>query len=419
LEQRSVLGLPLREAIEGFMPWIVAALIFGALNLLAYGNGLAYTLRTFLSIVLGGLTASAMAYLLAERTLRPVFALALVGHVPQRAGSLGVRAKLLLSGMLGCGVFLVTIGLSYVGRPAAQPPTATAIWFLAGSGLAAGFIVLYAAARSLADPLQQLHRAVHRMQLGDLDVHVDVDDAGELGLLQAGFNHMAAGLRERARVQDLFGRYVGTDVARQALADGVVALGGERREVSVLFVDLIGSTQLAQTRPADQVVEVLNRLFGVIVRAVDDEGGWVNKFQGDGALCVFGAPADQPDHAARALRAARTIRRELLALGATDRGLDAAIGVSAGEVVAGNVGAEDRYEYTVTGDPVNEAARLTEVAKTHLGRVLASEDVVTRSGSERAGWTITDEVKLRGRSVTTLIYQPTAYDRSTAPVANN
>ncbi|HEV3226739.1 MAG TPA: HAMP domain-containing protein, partial [Acidimicrobiales bacterium] len=186
LEQRSVLGLPLREAIEGFMPWIVAALIFGALNLLAYGNGLAYTLRTFLSIVLGGLTASAMAYLLAERTLRPVFALALVGHVPQRAGSLGVRAKLLLSGMLGCGVFLVTIGLSYVGRPAAQPPTATAIWFLAGSGLAAGFIVLYAAARSLADPLQQLHRAVHRMQLGDLDVHVDVDDAGELGLLQAG-----------------------------------------------------------------------------------------------------------------------------------------------------------------------------------------------------------------------------------------
>jgi adenylate cyclase len=187
----------------------------------------------------------------------------------------------------------------------------------------------------------------------------------------------------------------------------------------VLFVDLIGSTQLAQTRPPDQVVEVLNRLFGVIVRAVDDEGGWVNKFQGDGALCVFGAPGDQPDHAARALRATRTIRRELLALGATDRGLDAAIGVSAGDVVAGNVGAEQRHEYTVTGDPVNEAARLTEVAKTHLGRVLASEDVIARSGSERARWTVTDEVKLRGRSVTTLIYEPNAYDTATAPAATD
>src|SRR4029077_6804534 len=118
---------------------------------------------------------------------------------------------------------------------------------------------------------------------------------------------------------------------------------GERREVSVLFVDLIGSTSLAQTRPPDQVVDMLNRLFAVIVGAVDAEGGWVNKFQGDGALCVFGAPAEQPDHATRALRAARTIRRELLALAATESGLDAAIGVSAGEVVAGNVGAEHRY----------------------------------------------------------------------------
>jgi adenylate cyclase len=186
LEQRAVLGLPLREAIEGLVPWVLAALIFGALNLVAYDNGVAYTLRTFLSIILGGLAASAIAYLLAERTLRPVFALALSGHVPQRAGSLGVRAKLLLSGALGCGVFLVTIGLSYLGRPAAQPPTAAAIWFLVGSGLAAGFIVLYAAARSLADPLQRLRQAVQRVQLGDLDVHVDVDDAGELGLLQAG-----------------------------------------------------------------------------------------------------------------------------------------------------------------------------------------------------------------------------------------
>jgi len=413
-EQRSVLALPWREATEGLLPWLVAAAIWGCLNGLYYGNGVTYTLRTALSICLGGLASCAIAYLLAERTLRPVFALALARGVPDRAGSLGVRAKLLLSWVLGCDVFLLSIGLTYLGRPGDQPPSAAAIWFLVDSGLAAGFIVLYVAARSLADPLQQLRKAVHDVQRGELDVAVNVDDAGELGLLQAGFNHMVAGLRERSRLRDLFGRYVGADVAQQALAAGV-ALGGERREVSVLFVDLIGSTSLAQTHPPDQVVELLNRLFALIVRAVHDEGGWVNKFQGDGALCVFGAPVAQPDHARRALRAARTIRRELLALAATQSGLDAAIGVSAGEVVAGNVGAEDRYEYTVTGDPVNEADRLTEEAKTRLGRVLASEEAVARAGNEGQSWVVVDEVRLRGRSVSTLVFEPSAFDTASAP----
>ncbi|MCU1462364.1 MAG: Adenylate cyclase, family protein 3 [Acidimicrobiales bacterium] len=408
-EQRGVLSLPLREALEGLLPWIAAAVIWGLLDGVYEHSGLAFTLRTSLSIGLGGLAASAIAYLLAERVLRPVFALALAGDVPERAGSLGVRAKLLLSWALGCDVFLVSIGLTFLGRPANRPPSAAAIWFLVASGLVAGFIVLYVAANSLADPLRQLRHAVDRVQRGDLDVDVSVDDAGELGLLQAGFNHMVVGLRERGRLQDLFGRHVGTEVAQQALAAGV-ALGGERREVSVLFVDLIGSTTLAQTRAPDQVVAMLNRLFGVIVRAVDAEGGWVNKFQGDGALCVFGAPADQPDHARRALRAARTIRRELLALAATQTGLDAAIGVSAGEVVAGNIGAEDRYEYTVTGDPVNEAARLTEEAKTHLGRVLASEEAVARSAGEAQSWVVVDEVTLRGRALATLVFEPNGYE---------
>jgi adenylate cyclase len=88
------------------------------------------------------------------------------------------------------------------------------------------------------------------------------------------------------------------------------------------------------------------------------EGGWVNKFEGDGALCIFGAPVTLDDCALRALRAARVLRQELLVLAASNPELDAAIGVSAGTVVAGNVGDEQRYEYTVIGTPVNEAARL-------------------------------------------------------------
>jgi adenylate cyclase len=168
----------------------------------------------------------------------------------------------------------------------------------------------------------------------------------------------------------------------------------------VLFVDLVGSTAIAQNRPPNEVVALLNDFFGTVVRTVAAEGGWVNKFEGDGALCVFGAPADQPDHATRALRAARTLGT---ALGA---GLPAGIGVSSGPVVAGNVGAEQRYEYTVIGDPVNEAARLTETAKQHPGRVLASESAVGAAGDEAAHWRKIGTYELRGRSTPTVAYAP-------------
>ena len=153
---------------------------------------------------------------------------------------------------------------------------------------------------------------------------------------------------------------------------------------------------------------MLNQFFATIVQAVAAEGGWVNKFEGGGALCVFGAPVSLDDHALRALRAARTIRRELLALAAVQPGLDAAIGVSAGTVVAGNVGAEQRYEYTVIGDPVNEAARLTDEAKRRLGRVLASEEAVARAGGEAGCWMVADELRLRGRTEPILVYEPAA-----------
>ena len=132
------------------------------------------------------------------------------------------------------------------------------------------------------------------------------------------------------------------------------------------------------------------------------EGGWVNKFEGDGALCVFGAPDAQPDHAARALRSARSLRATLAQLDDVDVG----IGVSAGIVVAGNVGAEQRYEYTVIGDPVNEAARLTDEAKRHASRVLASESAVRSAGDEASHWSCAGSVLLRGRSAPTTVYAP-------------
>jgi adenylate cyclase len=234
-------------------------------------------------------------------------------------------------------------------------------------------------------------------------VEVEVYDGSELGLLQAGLNRMVEGLRERERLRDLFGRQVGEDVARQALERGIT-LGGEEREVAVLFVDLVGSTKLAHDRPPTEVVDLLNDFFRVVVDAVDREGGTVNKFVGDAALCVFGAPLDHDDAAGAALRAARTLRRRLTV---ELPGCEAGIGVSAGTAVAGNIGTAQRYEYTVIGDPVNEASRLTELAKGTPARVLASEEAVRRAaGDEEQAWELGDTEMLRGRSTPTRLAAP-------------
>lgn len=121
---------------------------------------------------------------------------------------------------------------------------------------------------------------------------------------------------------------------------------------------------------------------------------------------MFGAPAAHPDHAPRALCAARVLRERLSELAAVYPGIDAGIGLSSGTVVAGNVGTESRYEYTVIGGPVNEAARLTELSKGRPARLVASANTVQRAGLEASNWLPLGTVALRGQSAPTAIYEP-------------
>ena len=339
------------------------------------------------AILLGGETTCAIGYLLAERITRPVTALALAGGAPppDRCGAPGVAGRLTMAWSLGTGVPLLGISVIAVaslfddGSDAGL--VAVAIVFLAAIGMSVGMLAISMAARSVAEPVAAVRRAIAQIEEGQLDVVVPVDDGSEVGLLEAGFNRMTAGLRERERLRDLFGRHVGRDVASAALEnDGEIELGGEVREIAVLFVDMIGSTRLALQRSPADVVTLLNVFFCIVVEVVEEHGGWVNKFEGDAALCVFGAPTPRADPAADALRAARRLRERIVR---ELSGADASIGVSAGPAVAGNVGASERFEYTVIGDPVNEAARLCELAKQRPGRLLASDAVLERAGTTR------------------------------------
>jgi adenylate cyclase len=258
--------------------------------------------------------------------------------------------------------------------------------------------------RSIAGPAAALRQAIRTIAEGDTNVAVPMTDAGEIGRLQATVNEMASGLRASERLQDLFGRQVGADVAGQALARGV-ELGGESRQVAVLFVDLNGSTAFASGHTPAEVVDLLNTFFRVVVDVVDTHGGVINKFAGDGALCVFGAPLPHADASTAALRAARALRRRVADL--DDDEIGVGIGVSAGVVVAGNVGAESRFEYTVIGDPVNEASRLTDLAKQRDENLLAAARVLDSADPvEVRQWCTGEAVSLAGRPWPTRLAMP-------------
>jgi adenylate cyclase len=280
---------------------------------------------------------------------------------------------------------------------------AVAVLVISMAALIFGFVLMWILSWLTATPVRAVRTALRRVEQGDLRGDLVVFDGTELGELQRGFNSMVDGLRERERVRDLFGRHVGREVAAAAERDKP-ELGGEERHVAVVFVDIVGSTHLVTSRPAAEVVQLLNRFFAVIVEEVDRHRGLVNKFEGDAALAVFGAPnhLDRPED--QALGAARAIACRL---DSEVPDCPAGIGVTAGKAVAGNVGAQERFEYTVIGEPVNEAARLCELAKSEPGRLLASSDTVNAaSESERAHWTLGETVTLRGHDQPTQLAAP-------------
>jgi adenylate cyclase len=403
-ERRTVLRAPRRLVTLHLVIWSLATVIFGALNA-AFSLELAQ--RAALTIALGGLTTCAFVYLLAERQLRPVAARAAAAGGGEGRLAPGVKSRAFLAWALGTavplvGLILVALSTLIEGDFSADE-LAVVVLSLGGLGLLIGLYLSMLSARAVADPVVSLRKAVERVTAGELEVEVPVYDASEIGQLQAGFNAMVTGLRERERIQDLFGRHVGEDVARAALEQDI-ELGGERRRVAVLFADVIGSTELAADRPPEEVVELLNDFFALVVEVVGEHGGWVNKFEGDAALAIFGAPVGVEDAAGAALAAARGLAARLAR---DEGGIAAAIGVSAGEVIAGNIGDERRFEYTVIGDPVNEAARLTELAKERPGRVLASGVTLELAAAgEGERWRLDGSVTLRGRAAETELAEP-------------
>ena len=403
-ERRVILQTPTHCLRLNGAFWLGAAVLFSAINLPASAD---LSLHVACTITLGGITTCAVAYLMIERYLRPITAIALASGGPRQAAWPGVEGRLVLawaSATLSPLLGLLMLALHGLYDPTvSREEVSRSVLVLGLATIVVGLGVTLLVARSLANPLRALRRALARVESGDFAAEVQVDDASEVGMLQNGFNRMVEGLRDRERVKDLYSRQVGADVAQVSLDEGM-ALGGKVCDVAVLFIDMVGSTSLAASMPPEHVVDRLNRFFKIVVEVVGEHGGWVNKFEGDAALVVFGAPTEQPDPASCALAAGRALHTQL----AEDMpGTEAGIGLSAGPAVAGWVGAEQRFEYTVIGDAVNEAARLCELAKRRPERLLASEAIVDRAARAEASlWKKGEETLLRGRNTPTRLAAP-------------
>lgn len=224
------------------------------------------------------------------------------------------------------------------------------------------------------EPVRDLTEGAERVAAGDFSRRLPVVQDDDLGALAASFNRMQAGLAERQRLQAAFGTYVDPGLAARLLEQGDDVFSGERREVTVIFVDIRDFTPFAEANSAEDTVAQLNALFEIVVPAVVDAGGHVNKFLGDGALAVFGAPNHLAGHADAAVTAATAIQRAVVERFGGK--LRIGIGINTGTVIAGTIGAAGKLEFTLIGDAVNIAARVEQLTKTTGDAILLTQDTV-------------------------------------------
>lgn len=228
----------------------------------------------------------------------------------------------------------------------------------------------------LTRPIERLVDLTRRIAGRRFDSSVEVRTGDELEILGGALNHAASELsrserriREEEAIRHDLGRYLPAElVERVVRREQDMALGGSRRQLTVLFADVVGFTPLTERLAPEETVSILNELFSILTEIVFRNGGTIDKFVGDSVMALYGAPADDPDHAAHALATAEEMLRWLETgnirwkerYGVT---IQLAIAAHTGECVVGNIGSETRMDYTAIGDVVNLAARLESIAR--------------------------------------------------------
>jgi len=399
-------------AVRGLAVWPVV----GALNVVAVGAIAGATESRLVQYgILGAATGIAVnligAHTFVEGAIRPARA-ALAGDtrigdsLPRSNPTFAAWLSLsMLASALAFSVSGAMLGAVVLDRAGKVP----VLFVVVGAALTLGFAAPNAVSAIVLPalrPIRDLAEATLRVGAGDYSERLSVVQDDDLGALAASFNRMQAGLAERQRLQAAFGTYVDPTLAARLLDQGDDVFTGERRKVTVIFVDIRDFTPFAETNTAEDTVARLNALFEIVVPTVVDAGGHVNKFLGDGALAVFGAPNTLADHADAAVSAAVLIHH--LVAERFGGELRIGIGINTGVVIAGTIGGGGKLEFTLIGDTVNVAARVEQLTKTTGDAILLTQQCVDALASRPPGLIDRGFHVLKGKSASVQVFGLTA-----------
>lgn len=272
-------------------------------------------------------------------------------------------------------------------------------------------------------PLPVLARAARQVGEGRLDMQVSYEMKDEIGQLAQAFNQMILSLREKEMIRSTFGRYMSKEVV-DGFLNGKVSMelgGGELKEMTVLMSDIRGFTEFSEKLPPQEVVTLLNRYFTEMVQAIGENGGTVDKFIGDAVLAVFGWPVAREHHEKLAVDAALAMKERLAALNVSlvkegRSPIEIGIAINSGKAVAGNIGSQEKVQYTVIGDAVNLTSRMESGNKEYGTDLIVSEPVYL-AAKEWFKFKDIGEKPVRGRTEPVHIYQ--VLGRKTARAARS
>ncbi|WP_373140891.1 adenylate/guanylate cyclase domain-containing protein [Mycobacterium marinum] len=337
--------------------------------------------------VLGATTQLAASHSFSEVSLRPARA-ALAGDtgigdsLPRSRPTFAAWSNMFMLGVAFVFALAGAMLAAVFHRVGEVPLLAVVIAFSLAFGMGLPITVGAGFSPSL-QPIRDLAEGTKRVAVGDYSQRLPVVQDDDLGVLAASFNRMQAGLAERRRLHAAFGTYVDPALAARLLEQGDDVFTGERREVTVMFIDIRDFTPFAEANTAEDTVARLNALFEIVVPGVVDVGGHVNKFLSDGALAVFGAPNDLQHHADAALRAAVKIHRRVAERFGQE--LRIGVGINTGVIIAGTIGGGGKLEFTLIGDAVNVAARVEQLTKTTGDTILLTQQCVDALASQPPG----------------------------------
>lgn len=262
--------------------------------------------------------------------------------------------------------------------------------------------------RWLARPIHDLVAATNAFASGNLTFRLKERRNDELGQLIDAYNKMATGLLEKDQVESVLARFVSPSVARKMMRDiDQVQLGGKEMQATILFADIVGFTHLSEQLPPDDLAQLLNDYFKAISCATDFYRGSIDKYVGDCAMVVFGAPEEDSEHLSHGLCCAFMVQElvEQLNQWRTKKGLitvDFRIGVNSGMVLAGNLGSTNRMQYTVVGDTVNLASRLSDLASP--GEIILPSPLFANSNiASRMQFHDRGEMRIRGKDTNIMV----------------